>query len=371
MNVLLNILEFLFLVLINSILPSLILLVALNKFFEFKINGLNITISLIIGQGFNGLILYYFFLFIPKLETIIYVSIICLSHLILIYFFRNEFKKLFLNSKDQLKNIKEEKYKLFQVVKSNPIFILVSFYILFGIILLIFRPLSNHDTILYALHGNGLTYTKTIEYNPIVFFSNVNLEKHSMHAYGFSIFKVIENFFNFNDINSDLYYRFISVVNGLYLILILYLFVKNNFNKFLGFYSSLLLSVSGIFIFIIANYGTGTITYSYFLISVIFLFEYIQGKKVINITLLGVSVGLGSFYHSINFLILPMFILTILLANKEKLKLKILKSIWIVFISLLFGSIHYILEIIMGNGWVLGNKFHHFRALGKFIERIF
>jgi hypothetical protein len=228
--------------------------------------------------------------------------------------------------------------------------------LIYGIFLLAFRPLLNHDTLIYALQGNALYDTKNIVYSNYVYLESVNMNKASMHAYGYPMFKLIENMFNIHNQNSDLYYRSVSIVNAEYLIILVYLFLKNFISKYDAFYTSYLISLSGIYIFLTATYGSGTISYVFLVLNVIFAYLMIVDYRNIYLVIFAISSGLGATIHSVNFILFPVFlmILFFLLKNNYYQKSYIILKIFI--LNLIFGSIHYYLEIIYGNGWIFGNK---------------
>lgn len=369
-EIILNIVEFVVIIIINSLLPSIILYSLFIKYFNYRFNGINLLFMLILGQMINGLFLFYLFLILPGLPSYFY-SIIILFILSIIFYFQYSVIKKILN--DSIILIFENKNKIksegfINYILKNKIFILFFLYFIFSFFLFFFRNLSNHDTIMYALIGNIITQTTKIEFSNYKFSELYGIVIGSHHGYGFSMFKVIENIFNFNNGNSDFYYRFIPIINGAYLLGIIYIYLTQKINKIVALYSASLLFFSGAFIFLLSTYGSRTISYAVFVLSNILLFELSLTNKKSNLLLFSLSVGLGSTIHSIIFILFPAQMLIFFLLNKENFLKRIFNILLISFLVFIFGASNYFFEIFYGDGWIFGTNFNFINKIMSIIN---
>jgi hypothetical protein len=351
--------EFLILILINSILPSLYLLSFLKKYFDYEISGISIIGSLILGQLINGLILYYSFLLIPGYKSDFYTIILLVFSMLMFILFYKDIKIIiiFLVNRIKLKLINYRTLEMKNFILNNKIFILFLIYIIFSFFLFLMRGLTNHDSLIYALLGNSLAQFTKIEYSHYLFYENYGLPKISEHGYGFPLFKTLEVLFNLNNGNSDNYFRFIPIINGAYLLGLVYLFLKK-FSLNIAIYSTILLFVSGAFIFLISIYGSDSISYSVFILSLVYLYDLTEELNSVNLILFSLAVGLGATIHSINFVILPIQLFLFLILNKDKFIKKISLVFFVIILTFFLGCIHYYLEILLGNGWIFGKSYN-------------
>ncbi|MBX3043258.1 MAG: glycosyltransferase family 39 protein [Ignavibacteriae bacterium] len=261
-------------------------------------------------------------------------------------------------------------HEFYNYLKINKIVIVIILYLIFSVTLFSFRGLSNHDTLVYALTANAISESTTIEYSSYKYLDLYGILKADKHGYGYPMFKVIENLLNINNSNSDFYYRFIPLVNGGYLILLVYLFLKEKVNEIVALYSSALLLFSGSFIFLIATYGSSSISYVLFLLSNIYIYELLTKKKSYNLLLFSMTVGLGATVHSINLIILPVQIILYLLLVKQNI-FKSMEQILIFTILIqIFGVSNYLFEIIWGDGWIFGAKFNFLTKVERILDLI-
>jgi hypothetical protein len=91
--ILLNIIEFILLFVINNIIPSILFLTIIKKYFDIEIDLFYVFVSLAIGQLINGLFFYYMFLFLPNYNIYYYIISLLFLDIVMIIIFKKALRK--------------------------------------------------------------------------------------------------------------------------------------------------------------------------------------------------------------------------------------------------------------------------------------
>jgi len=348
--------------LLTNIIFSIIIFGVLSKLNKEDIHSNKelFLYSLGLGPIFTSLSLYYLFLFIPGRSNLFYFLIIIILYLILFLLGRKSLLKNI--SKDNIKSIKRKFKNIIpslpkRFFKSSTIIflILIPFLVLF-LINSLFTPIRGSDSFDYAMFGKILYGEKSMTFVWKHTYPQKNYYYIIEVAPSYPLFltweKIMDNFFG---IEKNLYYRSISFYYAL-LLLIIFIYWIFPINKYLSFL--------GIFIIISAFSSLQTIAAHhldffriFFLgISWIFLAYAVKKKDFLSFTLLGIFSGLAAFTHNIGAVLVMANCFVLFLFLKGPFKYKLKKTGYVIFLTIIFGWFHYILDIFWGYGWYIFNR---------------
>jgi hypothetical protein len=311
--------------------------------------GKNPMISLVIGIGLSpytiALLLNYLLWLIGGKSDLFYFLSIITVFVLLALWAKDALAGLLLELKSRVASIN----KFFLLVGGIGIALFLvgwSFYINI-------KELTEHDTLEYAVQGKIFYETKSLAYNAHNYDQASGFYYVGLHGYTFPLLASWERILNsIFGIQSDLFFR---SINSLYGILIL----------LSGFLLALRISSSRLaWIFIIAltfTYGFYETIFKYHidLYRIFFLNWSLLGLILLirkptfqMVLILGLLMGAQANAHSLGALlyILQMGVVFLFLPLNIPLRLKYTASLLLV--SLLFGSLHYILDVIWGTGWI-------------------
>jgi hypothetical protein len=216
------------------------------------------------------------------------------------------------------------------------------------------KPLTEHDTIEYALQGKHFFMHHAIAYLQVPFHSENGFYFVGKHGFLFPLIFTWESMMN-ELLNNERI--FVFKMNNLYYsgLLIWFIYIKTKVyteKHALIITSSIALSIG--FVFNSLQFHPEMMRQFFFFFMLIIGYQTIVHKHLHWVVLMGVTAGISSNIHSINaiaaiFMILAYFSFTII--SKEK-------NVWrnVGVITTLFfisGMIHYLIDLIWGTGWIL------------------
>jgi hypothetical protein len=299
-----------------------------------EIINLHALISVIVGPLFFTLINYYcllipfsnnnhaFYLFLFVLVLITIYSIIC---------------AMYGNYINSLKLYKKE-----IVILYGTLLLLIPLFLI--------RPISGHDFIEYCLFGKMLAERGTIDWSNYWYNAQTGFYYVGLHGFSFPLFGSIE-FWWCNKLlqvepkflllkSISVYYGVMIIANGY----IIFSYLKKNlFWHFLVF-----LFTSFYFFTFFTNFHIDTFRTSLLLLTITFLFLIFENKVKFDLNIFAFISGMAAFTHSLNAIVLFITCIFPLIHFKPNAS-----KIIIYFAIMVFsGYIHYILDILLGAGWI-------------------
>jgi hypothetical protein len=361
-----------------------ILLAALTYiYFSFSVNALihkldaNIIVeeplalifSLALAPYLTSLMLHYLLWLFPFQSTIIYVFIIILVFTLVLLIAKNNTNKVIQYISSKLKfidyNSKPNQLflenKFFKIYASKRI-VLFSNIALWGIILISFyywikqileTPISSHDMLEYAIQAKHFAREKLIAYVPNRYHAENNFFYVGLHGFSFPLLGTWEYLFSeiFGVHDNDYLFRSFTGYYGFLILVLVYYFMKQ-YSRLPAISSILLLVLSYGFFLTLTNYHIDTYRIFMILAAFVVLALAIKYTSKITLILFGVFAAAQAYIHSLGVFIAIFLCLSFFIFYPAKFSQKARQSFILFIIIILFGGIHYVMDVFLGTGWI-------------------
>lgn len=286
-----------------------------------------------ISPVFSLLIFYYFLLLFKDFSTVFYLSAFLIAPFIMLLYPDKSFSILY------------PKWNL-----------LLGFLIaLVGIYVYVSgKSLSEHDTLEYALQGKHFFNQMSVNYTKYPFHPENGFYYVGLHGFAFPLIYTWELMFN-QQLGTDSIILF-KLINPLYaclLLLLVYEEVKSFGEKY-ALWAVLILALSIGFIFNALQFHLEMFRQYLFLAFVALFVRVLKDLTLKNVLLFAAVAGMQSTVHSIgaiaSVIAMAVLFVYIFLNQIDKKRLTIFAGTAFL---ILFGWIHYILDIFIGTGWIL------------------
>jgi hypothetical protein len=334
-----------------------------KKFSNFEL----ILYSLGLGPIFTVLLLYYLMLFLHDYSDIFYLVSIAMVYLVLLTVARKSayhlLSKIRYTLSSFLNTLKESDIKK-RIGTLSYALIILFLFLLFSLTFVgkaLKNPLEGHDILVYGNIGKIYYQDKAIVYSDSIY-----NEKNGFYYIGspkpaFSLLLTWEMILNHSlkankdsshamDYTFDINFRSISAYYGL-LIVFLSVYWLNRRNKYLALLGILVLFSGLRFFLIFINCHMDSYRIFFLLVSWIFLGYSLQKKDNLSFILLGVFSGFAAFAHLIGLVIALINCLAWFLFSEFPMANKLKKAGLLVLVILIFGGLHYFLDIFFGAEW--------------------
>ena len=325
-------------------------------------NNQNYKISFIyalgIGPALASLLLYYLLLLLPGYTSPTYLAIIFLIYTTLIVINPKSIN-VFVKTFSSILKSGSLVFKLNTGVKNyffntNNIFIGILFIVFaVGVKNILLTQMPGHDVLEYMVQGEYLFEDKAIEYVPHRYYPTTGFYYVGLHGWSFplqvTLEKMVDNitFFGF-----DLYFKSLTLWYGVLLLTIVYTLSKK--------YMDVLYALSIISILCLAKgYLTSIIFFHidsyrmfFFCLSFLFTLQQINKPNFKSLPVLAFVAGTSGFSHSLGVIIAIILGAGLLLYIPKNWRYKIKYLLTYTFLVLLFGGIHYVIDVFYGTGWI-------------------
>ena len=335
--------------LVNYFLVSLILTSTIYKAsnIDFRKDKTILYYSLFLGLPFNTVLLYYLLLLLPNLPCYWYVVIIYGLNISLSIWSRKKIIEILNYIVPFFKNINGKISLIIGLI----IIILISVYVFK-------KPMTEHDTFEYAIQGRIFFKDCSIAYTSHRY-DNSGFYFVGLHGFGFPLILTWEliNAHIFG-ITADYFFKSTSLFYAMFTLLIgYYALVKYQIK-----YPMIIILITAItfgFMFTSLQFNIDHYRIYPMILSTLFWVESLKHKNKNLFWVFCFLAGLQSFIHSIgvffSIIQITLFIFFCGFTLRER---------WIliptgVFIFLVSGAIHYVLDVFYGTGWIFKEiKFH-------------
>ncbi|HLP48668.1 MAG TPA: hypothetical protein VK186_17790 [Candidatus Deferrimicrobium sp.] len=320
-----------------------------------KVGNLELMLySLGLGPVFTVLILYYLLLVIHGLPNNFYLAAVFLVYLVLLAWGRKSIPLLLrgLRAKFRTAWMAGKRKRWGHILYFSFLLALLAafIYLYLGSILKV--PIADHDTLVHGNIGKMYYMEKAVKYSDNMFNSIDGFFFIGSPKPSFSLLLTWEmimnrSFAGGNDLSFDMYFRSISVYYGLLILLVVFywLYKKNRYLALLG----ILVLFSGLKFFqLFISYHLDSYRLFFLILSWIFLAYSLKNREPLAFFLLGVFSGFTAFTHLIGLLVALVNGLAFFIFQEAPFKERLLKSLTLGLVMVLFGGIHYILEALWG-----------------------
>lgn len=318
--------------------------------------------SFVAGPAVTSVLVYYLLLLLPNFSYIFYSGFILVFYftlalltrknlIIIIQELRNYFHQLKLINKSATNNW--DKY--YPLV----FYLAIAYYVLLGVKNIFLKPITGHDMLEYAIQGKIFYHNVIIKYQQHLFDNFSNFYYVGLHGYGFPLLATWERIFDhYFGINSDFYFRSVTVYYGLLILLIVYYWL-NKKDKFIALAGVIALYFCYGYLIAVSEFHIDTFRISLFTITLICFARAIKDINWFTVFCLGFFGGMQAFSHSIGAILIVIELGLLFLFIKTNFVDRILKIGFATLIVLFFGGIHYVLDVFYGTGWIFQNiKFY-------------
>ncbi len=321
----------------------------LHKYYSStQVSTILILFLLMMGLSpyLSTLILYYSLLLVPHHSDGFYLFLVFLTYLIIyVYIYINisirNVWKIFVETINK---------KIYQVV----IIILLFMFFSYGWTYYIsIKPITEHDTLEYAIQGKVFHEQKIIRYDSHRYDKNSGFYYVGLHGFSFPLLATLERMTNHFLNSKDYFFR---SINSMYGILILLVFFLYSYEK-TDLKYALIMSISLLFTYgffeTIMKYHIDNFRLFFLISSVYILVQFFDCiKEKGHLHLLGVFLGAQSNAHSLCFMLACILLFSLFLFLPFVLRDRIKIVSYLFLIMLIYGGFHYILDIFFGTGWI-------------------
>lgn len=358
-----NLISFLLLFFLTNIFFSVVICSVFLKFKSNKNSPKELLLySLAAGPALTSILLYYLLLLMPGLPYFFYIGAILVFFGGLAFFSRRNVPIPIHIVTDYI-----SKWKFINKSTSDKwdryypllFFISIAYYMVLGIKNVVIKPITGHDMLEYAIQGKIFYQNCLIKYQQHIFDAASNFYYVGLHGYGFPLLATWERIFtHYFGINTDYYFRSVTVYYGLIILLVVYYWL-NKRDKYIALAGVIALYMSYGFIIAVSEFHIDTFRISLFTITFICFAKTIKDNTWFAFFSFGLFGGLQAFSHSLGAILIIVELGLLLFFIKTNLADRILKLGFTTIIILLFGGIHYILDVFFGTGWIFQNiKFY-------------
>jgi len=314
--------------------------------------------SLGLGPALATLILYYLLLILPHFESIFYLLFISAAFTIMITINTKaipQFLKItssIFKSFLQTLNFKQG-FNSYFFKSNNVAFGVLLIISAFGIKNILLTQLPGHDVLEYMVQADIIFNEKIIQYVNNIYNSESGFYYVGLHGWSFPLQVTLEKMVDsISFYGYDLYFKSLTLWYGLILLAIIYYWVKKYMNAVYAFTTITLLFLAKGYLTSITFFHIDSYRMFFFSLSFLFTLQQINKPNFKLLPLLAFVTGISGFSHSLGVIISVILGAGLLFFIQKEwvYKLKFLASY--TFLVLLFGGIHYVLDIIYGTGWI-------------------
>lgn len=238
-------------------------------------------------------------------------------------------------------------------------FLFVLFLLFYTSGLAFFKPITDHDALIYVAQGKVFFDDLAINYGPERFHEANSYYYIGQHAFTYPLQLTWERMINqVIGVESDIFFRHISLFYFVLMLALPYYWLRK-VNARLGFLAVVLLFTAGVNWNSLMYQNLDTFRIFLFAVMVIFMLRLVRKVNKLHVLGFGLFAGLAAGVHSIGMMLAAMAGLVLVLFMRgnfvrERLPAWGMAAVLIV----LFGGLHYLLDLTIGTGWFLNATFY-------------
>lgn len=307
---------------------------------------------LLLGVGispyFTAILLYYLFLLLPNRSDGFYLIFIYSTYFILALVSFSSIKHLLKEISSRIKNIFIRNRLIFisGIIFFAFVFAGWSYYIKS-------KSLTEHDTLEYAVQGKIFYEDKTISYETHRYDEDNGFYYVGLHGLSFPLLATFERMNNsFLGSEKDYFFRSLNSIFGLFILLGIFLYSLHAKNIFFAIIMCIGLFFTYGFFETIMKYHIDNYRVFYLLCSIILMQKYIENNSFSTLFIFALFLSAQANAHSLGFMLAIIQIGILFLFIEGNIITKLKKTSQITSFMLIFGGIHYLIDIFSGTGWI-------------------
>ncbi|REJ82333.1 MAG: hypothetical protein DWQ39_12110 [Bacteroidetes bacterium] len=297
-----------------------------------------------------ALFIYYLLFLIPGMSELFYPAAIILLLMLSSFFLRKQIKKMFFELIEKLKenlNFSSREGVMNILFAAGVLMVFAG-----GQYLVLHRPLVEHDILEYATQAKIFFRDRALEYLPLRYDELSGFFYVGLHGFLFIMLSVWEQFFNSCfGLESDYLFRSMTNVYGILILLTAYYWLRKIDTRLALISGAVLMLNSGIITTFLV-YHVDMFRIFLLMSSVILMLKAINSGDRLSFLLLGIFSGLSANAHSIGVFAAFAFVGIVFLLMDGNFLKRVRAALFLSAIILLFGGLHYVVDIFNGTGWI-------------------
>jgi hypothetical protein len=225
---------------------------------------------------------------------------------------------------------------------------------LFGTQLMLrYKPLVDHDILEYGTQGLRFLSELEIRYEKHHFDAGTGFYYVGLHAFGFPLLFTWEGLLRglFND-GGDAWVRSLTPFYATLTVAFLWSTIRRH-DKWVAVWTAGAFTLTLGFLYLNTIYHVDPVRLFLFSASVVLFMMALDEPAHANLVLWAVLLGMHAFVHSLGMILAPFMVLTFLLVATDPWLLRLRQASGVVLVFLFAGGAHYVVDVILGTGWLL------------------
>ena len=327
-------------------------------------------LALGLGPAITSLLLYYLFWLSPGQASGYYIGVIGGAFFLMLALNLKQLPALvslisgmvgtawreflhFIRIDKAIRNVRGKEGELW-ARSSTWVFLLFSVLWIWWSYLLLMRPLMGHDVLEYAVQGRHLFLEKAVVYQAHHYHELSGFYYVGLHGWGYPLQQSWACLWDdaMGQGGFDLFFKAQTPWYGFLVMALVYRQLRGVDGRLanLG-----LLVMTMTYGWLLTTYSFHVDTFRIFLLMALLLVTMMAVKRAdgFSLTAVGIFGGLAAFAHSLGVLVAGISLFTLLLFLPGKLiKERLPRLVGIGALLLLFGGIHYVMDVFYGTGWI-------------------
>lgn len=220
------------------------------------------------------------------------------------------------------------------------------------ILFLVNKPLVDHDVLEYAVQGRIFLRDGSIRYSQFRFDDASGFHYVGLHGFAFPLLFTWEGLWGWAlGVKSDLWARSVTMWYG-WLIIAFVWSVFRSMGRWMAVAGIIALSASLGFLFLVTIYHLDSFRIFFFTTAFAAFVALFRSPSRERVLLLAVLCAGGAFIHSIGAILCVVMWAVLLVMLQVPLMQRIRWTIPAIGVMLLLGGLHYVLDVLIGTGWI-------------------
>ncbi len=226
------------------------------------------------------------------------------------------------------------------------------FLLVIAMVLLVNKPLVDHDVLEYGVQGRRFLHDKAIVYQRFQFDPSNGFHYVGLHGYSFPLLFTWEGLLGgITGLRSDLWVRGLTMWYGWLLVAFCWSLLRS-VDRWLAVAGGVVLAAPVGFLFLLTIYHLDSYRIFFFTATVGVFIVLLQRPAFDRLLLFATLAGAVAFIHSVGAILVGMMfpVLLFVLGGPWGRRLRWLGMA--VVVVLLMGGIHYVIDVLFGTGWI-------------------
>lgn len=226
------------------------------------------------------------------------------------------------------------------------------FLLLVTVVFLLNKPLVDHDVLEYGVQGRIFLRDRAISYQRFQFDAASGFHYVGLHGFSFPLLFTWEGLWGeLLGVRTDTWVRSITMWYAWLLIAFCWSLLRG-IDRWAAVFGGLALTAPIGFLFLMTIYHLDSMRIMLFTCAVAAFVAVVQGPSRERMLLFGALAGAQAFVHSVGAILAGVLVAVLLFALPIRWNKRITWLAQGVGLMLLFGAVHYLVDIVSGTGWI-------------------